>query len=232
MLIAGISLQLLAGIIFGLPYILPKSRFQDANKRLKTFLLFPSRGMRRLGVIFLGAVAITVVAVVAWVATVLVPDIPRILLVPLVAVGILNGLFNIGVVYVFLLLRFARIVSRTKEPQNLPDEARFRALLLGNLVQIPVLGGLGCLALWGVSLHFAPNYPGILGAVSWLSLMLLACFAAAAVSCAAVSVVFVGLAGVIRLLSAMAKPRWTLWIIVLSIYVIGGALLITAASKS
>ena len=229
MLIAGISLQLLAGIIFGLAYILPRDRFKNANKRLRQVLLFPSRGKHRLRILIFGALIIPLASVL--IATYLLEGSAALTDVQwfeIVGGGLLASLIA-GVFYLSLLRRLAQLISKTKDPKSLPDDAYFRTLLFGNLILIPVLGGLGWLSMWGGSALSTANIENVPEVVILIPTILLVLLGALSVLSACISVVFVVLAGIIKLVSIMARASRILWIIVLSIYILGGAFLIASA---
>lgn len=231
MLIAGISLQLLAGIIFGLTHILSKDRFDTANEDLRRFLLFPSKSRHRLRILIFGALIIPLASVL--IATYLLEGptaLTNVQWFEAVGGGLLASLMG-GVFYLSLLRRFAQLISKTKDPKSLPDNAYFRTLLFGNLILIPVLGGFGWLSLWGGSALSTANIGNIPEVVILIPVMLLVLLGALSILSACISVVFVVLAGVIRLLSMMARSHRVLWIIVLSIYVFGGAFLIASACQ-
>jgi len=232
MLIAGIGLQLLAGIMFGLPHILSEDRFQDANERLRRLLLFPSKGRQRLRILLFGALIIPLASLL--IAAYLLEGsgaLTETRWFEVVGGGLIGSLMA-GVLYLSLLRRFAQFISKTKDPKSLPDEAYFRTLLFGNLILIPVLGGLGWLSIWGGSVLSTAQIANVPGAVILIPTILLIFFGSLSVLSACISVVFVMLAGIIRLMSLMARPARILWIIVLSLYVLGGAFLIASACRS
>jgi hypothetical protein len=232
MLIAGISLQLAAGIIFGLTHILPQSRFDTANEALRRFLLVPSKGKHRLRILIFGALIIPVASVL--IGTYLLEGsgaLTGVQWLQAIGGGLLATLMA-GIIYLSLLRRLAQLVSKTNEPRSLPDNAYFRTLLFGNLILIPVLGGFGWLSFWGSSALSTTNIGGILAAVILIPVILLALLGGLLILSACFSVVFVVLAGIVGLLSMMARPRRLLWIIVLSVFVLGGALLIASARQS
>lgn len=231
-LIAGISLQLLAGIIFGLTHILSEDRFDTANEDLRRFLLFPSKGRHRLRILIFGALIIPLASVL--IATYLLEGpaaLTGVQWFEVVGGGLLASLMA-GVIYLSLLRRFAQLISKTKDPRNLPDDAYFRALLFGNLILIPVLGGFGWLSLWRGSALATANIGDIPAAVILIPVIPLVLLGGLSILSACISVVFVVLAGIMELLSMMARPRMILWIMVLSIYVLGGAFLIARACQS
>jgi len=232
MLIAGISLQLVAGIIFGLTHILSKSRFDTANEALRRFLLFPSKGKHRLRILIFGALIIPLASLL--IATYLLEGpaaLTGVQWLEAVGGGLLASLMA-GIIYLSLLRRFAQLMSKTKDPRSLPDDAYFRTLLFGNLILIPVLGGFGWLSLWGSSALSTANIGDIPAAVILIPVILLVLLGGLLILSACISVVFVVLAGIMELLSMMARPRRLLWIVVLSVFVLGGAFLIASACQS
>lgn len=232
MLIVGISLQLIAGIILGLPHILGEDRFHIANERLRRFLLFPSKGKHRLRILIFGALIIPVATVL--IATLLLEGPAALTVVQwfeAVGGGLLASLIA-GVFYLSLLRRLAQLISKTKDPKGLPDDVYFRTLLFGNLILIPVFGGLGWLSIWGSSALSTANIGNVPEVVILIPTILLVLLGALLVLSACISVVFVVLAGIIKLVSMMARPRRILWIMVLSLYVLGGAFLIASACQS
>jgi hypothetical protein len=231
MLIAGISLQLLAGIMFGLPHILPEDRFQGADERLRRFLLFPSKGKQRLRILLFGALIIPLASILIAAYLLEGPGAhTEVQWFEAVGGGLLGSLMA-GVLYLSLLRRFAQLISRTKDPTSLPDEAYFRTLLFGNLALIAVLGGLGWLSIWGGSVLSSAQTANVPQAVVLIPTILLILFGSLSVLSACISFVFVVLAGIIRLMSLMARPARILWIIVLSLYVLGGAFLLGSAFR-
>lgn len=232
MLIAGVSLQLLAGIIFGLTHILSEGRFQSANEGLRRFLLFPSKGKHRLRILLFGALIIPVASVL--IATYILEGAAALTDMQwfeIIGGGLFASLMA-GIFYLSLLRRFAQLISKTKDPKSLPDDAYFRTLLFGNLILIPVLSGLGWLSIWGSSALSTANIGNVSEVVILIPAILLVFLGALSVLSACISVVFVVLAGIIKLVSMMARPARILWIMVLSIYVLGGALLIASACQS
>jgi len=229
MLIAGIGFQLLARILFGLTHILSKDRFDSANERLKRFLLFPSKGKHRLRILIFGALIIPLASVLISLLLLEGPD----SLTGVEWLGVIGGgLFAsliAGIFYLSLLRRLAQLISKTEDPKGLPDDAYFRTLLIGNLILIPVLGGLGWLGMWGSSALATANIRNLPEVAILIPTMLLAFLGAFSILSVFISVAFVVLAGIIKLVSLMAKPRRILWIIVLSLYVLGGAFLIASA---
>ncbi len=231
MLIAGTVLQLVAGFLFGLANILPRKCFDRANERLRRFLLFPSKEKRRLRILIFSA-WITPLALVLIAAYVLegraaMADVQWF---EALGGGFLGSLIA-GILYLSLLRRLAQLISKTKAPEALPDDAYFRTLLVGNLILIPVLGGLGWLSIWGSFVLSTANIVNVPGAVILIPTILLIFFGSLSVLSACISVVFVVLAGIIRLISLMARPAKILWIIVLSVYILGGAFLIASACR-
>lgn len=228
MLIAGISLQLLAGIIFGLTRILPECRFQSANERLRRFLLFSSRSKYRLRVPLLGALIIPAASLIViymleasntssdaqWYETV---------------GGVLLGSLMAATFYLLLLRRIARLLSKTKDFKNLLDDAYFRTLLFSNLILIPILAGLTWFSYWGFSSLSGANIGGLLGATVLFPAILLIFLGALSFLAAYISLLFILLAAFMKLVSLMARADRILWIIVLSVYVLGGAFLIASA---
>lgn len=229
MLIAGISLQLLAGIIFGLTRILPECRFQSANERLRRFLLFSSRSKYRLRVPLLGALIIPAAASliviymleasntssdVQWYETV---------------GGVLLGSLMAATFYLLLLRRIARLLSKTKDFKNLLDDAYFRTLLFSNLILIPILAGLTWFSYWGFSSLSGANIGGFLGAIVLFPSILFILLGALSFLAAYISLLFILLAAFMKLVSLMARADRILWMIVLSVYVLGGAFLIASA---
>lgn len=231
MLIAGISLQLLAGIIFGLTHILPEDSFKNANGRLRRFLLFPWKGKRRLRIPLLGALIIPPALLIAILLRFNLVDLADGQWYEIVG-GVLIAWLIAAVLYLSLLRGFARLISKSKDPKSLPDDAYFRTLLRSNLILIPVLGGLAWLSQWGNSALSIANIGSVPEAVILFSRLLLAFLFVFSLLSAGTSVVFVVLAGVIKLVSLMARPAKILWIIVLSLYVLGGAFLIASACRS
>jgi len=231
MLIAGISLQLIAGFILGLQHIISKDRFDNANEGLRRFLLFPSKGKHRLRILIFGALIIPLAAVLIAIYLLEGPSAPTTLKWFEIVGGGLAVSLIVGALYLSLLKRLAQLLSKTKEPNDLPDDVYFRTLLFGNLILIPVLGGLGWLSIWGISALSTANIENVLEVVILIPTILLAFLGAFLVLSACISVVFVVLAGIIKLVSMMARPRRILWIMVLSLYVLGGAFLIASACQ-
>ncbi len=228
MLILGISFQLAAGIVFGLPHILGEDRLRGAEEGLRRFLRFPSEGRLRFRVPILGAL-ITPLAFVL-IGTILEERVaPTGLRWFQTLGGGLIGSLIVAVFYLYLLRRLAQLISRTNDPKGLPDNAYFQILLRSNLILLPVLGGLGWLSLWGGSALAVARTGSAPEAVVLVPAILLWFLGATSVLSAWTSASFVVLAGIIKLASVMARPRKLLWIIVLSMYVLGGALLIASA---
>lgn len=228
MLIAGISLQLLAGIIFGLTHILPKDRFQHANERLRRFLLFSSRRKYQLGVPLLGAMIIPAASLIV-IYILEASNTSRVTQWYETVGGVLLGSLMAATLYLFLLRKFAQLLSKTRDLKKLSDDVYFRTLLFSNLTLIPVLAGLTWLSFWGVSSLSGANVGSVLEAVVLLPTILLVFLGAVSVLAAYISLVFVLLTAIIKLVSIMAKADEILWIIVLSLYVLGGAFLIASA---
>ncbi len=231
MLITGISLQLVAGIIFGLTHILEKARFEGANEKLKGFLLFSSRSKYRLRVPLFGALIIPAASLIAifiladsnassdaqWYETV---------------GGVLLGSLMAATLYLFLLRGFARLLSKTKDFNNLSTDVYFRTLFFSNLILIPVLAGLTWLSFWGVSSLFGANTESVLEAIVLFPAILFVFLGASSLLAAYISLLFVLLATTMKLVSLMARADRILWMIVLSLYIIGGAFLIASAYQS
>ena len=229
MLIAGVSLQLLAGIIFGLTHILSEDRFQSANERLRRFLLFPSKGQHRLRILFFGALIIPIASLIAIYLLAKPADGQWYEIVG----GVLLGSLMAAVFYLSLLRGFARLISKAKDPKSLPDDVYFRTLLFSNLILIPVFGGLAWLSYWGNSALSIANIGNVPEAVILLSRLLLVFIFVFSILSACMLVVFVVLASIIKLvISRMARADRPLWIMVLSLYVLGGAFLIASACQS
>ena len=232
MLIVGISLQLIAGIVLGLPYILSKDRFDGANERLRRFLLFPSKGKHRLRIPILGALIIPLTSLL--IATYLLEGpvaLTDVRWVETLGGGLLASL-TAGIFYLSFVRRVTQLISKTKDPKGLPGDAYFRVLLLGNLLSIPLLGGLGWLSMWGSSALSTAPIGNIPEAVVLAPALLLVLLGALSVLSACIAIVFAVLAGIVKLMSMMARPRSVLWIVVLSMYVLGGAFLIAGACQS
>lgn len=230
MLIAGISLQLVAGIIFGLTHILPKAHFEDANEKLKRFLLFSSRGRYRLRILLFGALAIPVASLISiylLMASVAPSDAQWYEIIG----GVLFGSLIAAICYLALLKGFARLISKTKDLQSLSDDAYFRALLFGNLILIPVLVGFTWLSFWGVSSLSITSYGNILYAIVLLLAFLLVSLGVFLVLSIYFSLVFILLAAITKLMSIMGKADKILWIIALSLFTLGGAFLIVSACQ-
>jgi hypothetical protein len=231
MLVAGISLQLLAGFVFGLTYILPRDSFENANARLRRFLLSPWKGTRRLRILLLAALTIPPALLVA-------------IMLRFNLIGIVEGrwyeiVFGLLIVwliaaalYLSLLRGLAQLISKSKDLKDLPDDAYFRTLLRSNLILVAALGGLAWLSEWGASALSTANIVNVPEAVLLSSLLLLSFLFVFSLLSAGTSAVFIALVGVIELVSRMARPARVLWIIVLSIYVLGGAFLIASACRS
>jgi hypothetical protein len=232
MLIAGTVLQLVAGFLFGLTNILPKKYFNGANERLRLFLLFPSKGKHRLRILIFGGLITPLASVLIGTyileGTAALTDVQWF---EALGGGLLASLIA-GIFYLSLLRRLAQLISKTKEPKGLPDDAYFRTLLLGSLILVPVLGGFGWLGIWGSIALSTANIGNVPEVVILIPTLLLTILGALSVLSACMSVVFVVLAGIIKLVSMMARPRRILWIIVLSMYVLGGSFLIASACQS
>jgi hypothetical protein len=232
MLIAGTVLQLVAGFLFGLTNILPKKRFDRANEELKRFLLFPSKGKRRLRILIFGAwitpLALVLIAAYVLEGRAVLADVRWF---EALGGGFLGSLIA-GMLYLSLLRRLAQLISKTKAPEALPDDTYFRTLLFGNLILVPVLGGFGWVAVWGgatLSMANIGNVPVVVVLVPTIVLLFLGPLL---ILSACIAGVFIVLAGVIKIVSLMARPRRILWIVVLLLYVLGGAFLIASACRA
>lgn len=231
MLIAGISLQLLAGIIFGLTHIVPENHFQNANEKLKRLLLFSSRSRYQIRAPLLGALTIPAASLIAififgafdtlgdaqWYESV---------------GGILLSSLMAATFYLFLLRRFAQLLSKTRELKKLSDDFYFRTLFFSNLILIPVLASLSWLSYLGFSSLLGASMGTAMRAVALFAVILLVLLTALSVLAAYISLVFVLLAAVMKLVSKMANVDKILWMIVLSLYVLGGGFIIVSACQS
>lgn len=231
MLIAGISLQLLAGIIFGLTHILPECRFKSANEKLKRFLLFTSRGRYKIRVPLYGALAVPAASIIAmffvgdsnvwgdaqWYEAV---------------GGVLIGSLMAATFYLLLLRKTAQLISRTRELRELSDDAYFRALLYSNLILILVLALFSWLIYLGYSWLFSVITGTVMQLIILTPVLFLIFLGVLSILAVYISLVFVLLAVAVKLLSKMAEAGKILWMIVLSLYVLGGAFLIASACQS
>lgn len=214
----------------GLPYILGKEHLEDWNDKLRQFFKSSSTSMGQSRILILGALIIPFALLMAitlaesagtqWWE---------------ILIGVVVGYAIAAAFYLSLLRRFARLISKGKDLGTLSDDSQFRTLLFSNLILIAVFAvfaGLAWLILWGdspVSIANIGNIPG--GVILFLSLLLVFIFVFCELS-AGISIVFVVLAGIVRLGALMAKAERLLWIIVLSLYVLGGSLLIASACQS
>jgi hypothetical protein len=230
MLIWGISLQLAAGIVLGLPHILGEERLRDANEKLRQFFESLSSGRGRKRILIFGALIIPV----ATMMTIALAEPAGVQWYEIVG-GVLFGYLMVAAFYLASLKRLARLISKGKDLRALPDDVHFRTLLFSNLILIAIFAGFASLAwliLWGnspVSIANIGNIPQV--AILSLSLLLVFIFVFCELS-AGISIAFVVLAGIVGLVSLMAKAKGPLWIMVLLLYVLGGAFLIVSACRS
>jgi len=233
MLIAGIVLQLIAGIILGLTQILPNSAFETANSKIQRFIFLPLAQRRfRRAIPLLGGLTVPFVLLLLIYTTNIFGTPADIFSVESL-VGILFGWLLTSTLYLLLLQKIVQMLSGVRQARQLPDTTYINVMLKSNLLLIPIL-----VALFGfgyaiilllqnintdnIALEILISFPTIfavfVSAVSLLSIP--------------ITLIFIILALIIKLVAAMAKADKLIWIIVLSIFIIGGLLLIADASLS
>jgi len=232
MLIAGISLQLIAGIIFGLSHIVPTSGFKNADKLLKRLLLSPLSRLRyQIGIPLIGAIITPIAFITVNVANF---DTPNGSQWFQSWVGILISSLVAATFYLFALNRFVRLLSRGQDFKELSDDIRFRILLYSNIILILIFG-----VLFPLGYFVTPLIQSIDVSVAMVIRLLLLVLGLVLIILALLSLfagltslVFILLALIMKLIAIMARTKETLWIIVLSLYAIGGAILIVNAYQS
>lgn len=233
MLITGIVLQLIAGTILGLTKILPNSVFQSANSKIQRFIFLPLSQRRfQRAIPLLGGLTVPF----ALLLLIFLSDIfgtPSDISPVESLVGIIFGCLLTSTLYLLLLQKIAQMLSGVPKARQLPDTTYINVMLKSNLLLIPILvafSGLGyaiILLLQNVSteniaieilLAFPTVFAVFVSATSLLSIP--------------IALLFIIFALIMKLVAAMAQADKLIWIIVLSIFVTGGALLIVEASLS
>lgn len=236
--ILGITLQLVAGVIFGLDYLVPRTWMIKANKALRWFIFLPYSRRKYIlsaiiwvGILFPGFASLYYFLIRyqavegEWFVRYFYLGLALILFLLITTV--------IVVVYFSALKGASHIVRKSKQFRNLVDGDSYLislvsngllfvvfTLVVGLFILIPRLTGaketiLGLLELPRSAFAYA------FGAL-WGALLLIGVIALA--------VLIIG--GVIKLLQLLAKAkRGALWPIALFVYVAGGVLLLVNACQ-
>ena len=229
MLVVGITLQLVAGIVLALPHIIDESKLIGANERLKSILELPSSEKRyRRGIPLFGAILVALAYSIwvflfsasadwEWYEA---------------AFGILLGSALMSATYMFLLIRLSNTLKDKGCLVKLTKGNDDRALLLGNafLVLFAILVLVLAFLCSGWQSSLSEGTPTWFLAIA-LSVIVALLFVMAFLT-APPAVLFLLLSAMVQLFALMAKSGKPLWIMVLSLYLLGGFLLIANAVMS
>lgn len=229
--IAGISLQLAAGIIFGLAFLLPVPYFEKANNFLQGLLLWPLSDTRRRLQVCLVAALLSPVILLCF--SVVYGDLESgpwyetaytILFVSALA----------GFLYLQLLSNVNRLLSESRRAKTLLGHERYQLLLGANWLLAVMFSVFCTLIYFSIALiipqtSFETGWQIVFVVLMFLLLIVLAISLLSLL----VSIVFATISLISRLLSMIIQQiRKPIWLIALLLFITGGGLLIANAVKS
>ncbi len=219
----GIVLQLFAGIILALPFIFGRRPFNSLDRKLRSIFSWPSSHSRWL--IVVGFIIAIVIPILVIIVSIISQAEQPIIWYNLVLYTLFKGGLA-GLLYMILVSSFLKILTKWKRIYERTAHTYWLFFIV-NIITLVILSLLFYSSLIGLQAFYPIsvsdlNNPSTRFLIILL-LDLLQSFTLAWIS----SFCFVVLTGSLKIVSSIASPiRRPLWVVVLTIYVLGGICLL------